>query len=574
MHILIRMLFNLTRQPIKTTMNLAKPAQPIESTKAANQLWYLLSILSFYRLVTALGLLASSPTLTKFGILGSHMPQLYTGAAAGYAIIAVFWIFTSRFFKQAFLPQVYFQFFTDLLFLTALMHASGGAQSGVAFLLVVSIIVNGLLVSQLTTYFFAALSALSILASAIYSSLSQVPVDNALTASGVMGIVFFCIAFLVNFLNHRTQENERLAIQQHAEIGQLEKLNELIVEQSQNGVLVVNEARRVLLINQRATELLTNHYRDPEESPLLIGYSSALDAALTQWQLNSNSESVNLSNLSSANHLGKSYDTQASFLTLKQSKGSVLITLTDVSSVAKALQNQKLASLGRLTASVAHEIRNPLSAINQAAQLIEELDSLTEKDIRLIHIITQQVTRMDNMVESILQLSKRGKVRPTTFELNAWLRQFAQEFCFEQSISEHCIKIKPSDATLIECDKGHLQQIMQNICANSVKYGKNQDGECKITLWLEQGIHHGQSVALCISDEGNGVPKDKQAHIFEPFHTSSSDTPGLGLYICDELARLNGIELSYQPAIYASQATKQTQAHHFRLECAVHSKNI
>lgn len=537
-------------------LNWQQPSNIAFGKGSSKQVWNLLLLLSSYRLVTAAGLFVAGATVSKYGVLGATLPELYVGAAIGYVLIAFFWLFTIFLFKQAYLPQVYFQFITDLLFLSVLMHASGGAQSGISFLLVISIAVNSILVSNITGYFFAAVSALSVLVSTIYNSLIHNGAENDFASSGLIGIVFFSIALLVNLINRRSKESERLSIRQLAAIQQLEQLNKLVLDQAQHGVLLIDRQRHVKLINQHAIDMLNPHFVPLNGSLELADYSTTLDLALSNWQL----ENKPVNNSFNISGLGQAYEVQASFSVLAKNQQNVLITLTNVSSLAKQMQAQKLASLGRLTASVAHEIRNPLSAISQAAQLLSEKKYLQQNDGRLLAIIFKQVSRMDKMVDSILQLSKRGKVVTSNIELNSFLAGFCLDFCFEHNLPTTAISYQSSNATSIACDSGHLRQILQNICHNSCKYGLNQDGELKISIWLDFiGL---ENVAICASDAGEGIADAKQNHIFEPFHTSSSDSPGLGLYICSELAELNNMELSYVPAT-------DDKPHHFKLMCKI-----
>lgn len=508
-------------------------------------LWYPLRLLSLYRLLVAIALLASAPTAITLDVLGKQNPNLYISAAISYVVIALFWVITCRKFQQAFFIQLYFQFVTDLTLVTLTMHASGGVQSGLGILLVVSIAGSCMLVRGITPYFLASLATFTVLGDALYMDLFAK--QNAYSLAATMGAAFFGVAFLTGLLSKRLEESEAIASQRTIALANLEHLNEKIIEQFQNGIVVIDKHHRILLINQKASDLINND----SNNTLLHHLSEELNNHYEQWRTSPDLHSPSIS------QPGSAYDLQAHFMELDTGNGETLITLTDISDLSKKLQDQKLASLGRLTASIAHEIRNPLSAINHAAQLLNESDNISDADQRLTDIIGQQSKRLNGMVENIMQLSRKHKATPETIPLDSWLGSFRIEFCSETGLAgKHFFLNIQTSALTTQFDASQLHQILWNLCSNSMKYGRNEQGECRIHIDCQQ-----DSQGFCyldIYDEGSGIPPEIADHIFEPFYTTHSASSGLGLYISHELCSFNHARLNY---IY-----NKDQQGRFRLE--------
>ncbi|MGM0563608.1 MAG: sensor histidine kinase [Pseudomonadota bacterium] len=495
--------------------------------------WHSLRLLSLYRLLVSLVLLAVAPSQYTFDLMGQSQPLMYTGVAISYLVLSIFWLAATHYYRYGFHLQLYFQFATDVALITAMMHASGGLSSGLGILLAVSIAAASTLVRGIMPYFLAAIATLAMLFDTLL--LGGEPSSAAYTASGALGAGLFGVALIARLLSRRLEESEALASARQRQLLSLEQLNEKIIEQFENGVIAVDADHRVQLINHTAESML----QLPSQSRAhLSALSPALDEALKSWKQSSKSPPERLQ------FIGSRYEIQPSFMTLDETTRDVLITLTDTSELAKEMQDQKLASLGRLTASIAHEIRNPLSAINHAAQLLKESPELGADDHRLTDIVTQQSRRLNAMVENIMQLSRKNKSTPEHIDLDSWLGTFRIDFCRDSGLSGRHFFLNiatPHQQTLF--DPGQLHQVLWNLCANSVKYGQSADGHTRIhidCLRDKEGI-----LKLHIYDEGPGIPGEIAGHIFEPFYTTSSASSGLGLYIAHELCAFNHAQLSY-----------------------------
>ena len=218
-----------------------------------------------------------------------------------------------------------------------------------------------------------------------------------------------------------------------------------------------------------------------------------------------------------------------------------MIILEDGTVYNQRLQQSKLASLGRLSASIAHEIRNPLSAINHAGQLLSENPDLPAEDRRLTHIIQANTARVNHIIEDILQLSRRKDSRREKLELNSWLDGYLKIFILEQSITQNTITLLPlKEPLFVFIDPSHLKQIMDNLCQNALKYGEPEAGAI-----IVQTVMLKQIPCIDVIDNGSGVSRENLSHLFEPFFTTSASGTGLGLYISKELAELNQAKLIY-----------------------------
>lgn len=504
--------------------------------RSRQSIWYPLYLLSFYRLLQVMLLIALAPTQYTYGVLGKYIPVIYNLSAALYLGFAIVIFILIRRIQQAFLLQLYFQFFVDLVLLGIMLFASGGITSGISLLLLFSLTIYCFMVRGITPYFLAAICTLIILANEVYASLTLQIYDKHLLMGGLHGVVFFGIAALTQLLSRRLDESETLANQRFVALSNLEQINELVVNRVQSGLMVIRDDRRIMLFNQKIADIFQT---SPSSKSLLINFSAQLNDCLDFWLLDKNSPNLRI------HQPGSPYALIPEFTRLHLDEPLILITIQDTSSASKQLQSQKLTSLGRLTASIAHEIRNPLSAINHAAQLLEESDALPATDVRLTTIIQQQAKRMNAMVENILQLSKKTKSTPEPVQLNTWLEQFKTQFCSDTHMPSERFKLNIAPHLIGAFDKTQLHQIVWNLCFNSTKYGKDEDGETTIHIHSSEDDTYAK---LIIFDDGQGIPSDIVEHIFEPFYTgqhNQQDSTGLGLFIAHELCSINHGKLEY-----------------------------
>jgi two-component system sensor histidine kinase PilS (NtrC family) len=497
------------------------------------QAWLILKIYFIYRFILACMLIILFHTRFGPSLLGSHDQQLFIISSGLFLLITllsgigIFWRLT-RYTAQA---QIVI--FTDIIIITLIMHASGGITSGLGILLAVSTAAGGLLVGGRCAMFFAALASLAIMAEQMYAVTTNAFDTTSYASAGMLGAAFFTIALLSFVLAKRTEKTEQLATQRKQTISKLEKLNEYIIQHLQSGIIIFNADQQVSMANATALDLLG--FSSQPETLKQIEPQLATD--FSSWRADAQR---NFFFLQAKNN--SSTEVQIHFQELPASQETLyLIMLEDMAVYNQRLQQSKLASLGQLTASIAHEIRNPLGAISHAGQLLSECPGLTVQDLRLTDIIQTHSLRVNKIIEDILQLSKRSPSKREKISISEWLTDYLAKFILENDLEEQLFSLSIADQSLSTLiDPGHLKQILDNLCLNALKYGSPEQGEIIIRSYNTQS-----ETVIEVIDSGSGIATDDIDHLFEPFFTTSSSGTGLGLYISRELAQLNQAKLSY-----------------------------
>jgi two-component system sensor histidine kinase PilS (NtrC family) len=504
--------------------------------------WKPLRLLTFYRLILASMLLVLYYGLEGNSTLGAVNPRLYTLVCSAYIGFSLVAGFTSRLRRPGFEFQTILQVLVDIAAITLLLNASGGPASGLGILLIITVATGSLLMPGRMAFLFAAIAAMAILGEEVYSTLFVgLPRDSGYTQAGLLGAALFLTAGLVYLMARRIHASEALARRRGADIENLAKLNTHIVQRLQAGILVTDHRHNIRLINDTACKLLG--INKGSEGRALAELAPALYEKLMQWRRSPDKEA---GMLKSANN-----DTgilpQFTLLGTADGMGA-LVFLEDTAAMARQAQQMKLASLGRLTASIAHEIRNPLGAISHAAQLLDESDALGKEDRRLMTIIREHTRRVNTVVENVLQLSRPVTTIPQRIAIREWLEKFMDEFVH----SGHCnsgqlsIRVHPRDIE-VYMDPSQLHQVVWNLCLNALHHAKPASMPVRLQLVCTQSdIEH--APVLDIIDNGSGIEPDMADQIFEPFYTTKSGGTGLGLYISRGICESNQARLVYQPA--------------------------
>ena len=325
------------------------------------------------------------------------------------------------------------------------------------------------------------------------------------------------------------------------DLANLAELNDYIIQHLRESIVVVDENNRIRLINESAA----NHLGSPDTSPgrSLQRVSSALAEEVEQWRRS-------IGTTPRAHILSADGSTQinVNFAPIGGDRqGPLLMFLEDTTVLAEKAQKTKLAALGRLSASIAHEIRNPIGAMSHAGQLLAESPAMGDDEHRLTDIIRTNATRVSDIVESVLGLSRRESIRPEDVDLNGWVPDFAAEFTRTLELYEGAIDVHGSDEdTLVRVDPTHLRQVVWNLCDNAVKYASEAAGVIAVELKCGKLPGTGRPF-LDIADRGPGIDPSRVDEIFEPFYTAGRGGTGLGLFISRELCECNGATLRYLP---------------------------
>lgn len=433
-----------------------------------------------------------------------------------------------------------FAIMVDSIIIAFILHTSGGPSSGLGILLAVSIAIAALGMPGRIALLSASFATLAVLTESLYSFGTEFRYDPAFTQIAMLGLSYFALAILAHDLSSRAAVSEKLAQKQGVDIANLTELNEHIIQQMETGIVVLDHDWNIRMMNDAAWSLLSM----PDTA---IGHGirevfPPLEAAIQSWKQNPNYRHHIIHTTSEGENL------QAQFAVLgDENRQGTLLFIEDASREAEAAQQIKLASLGRLTASIAHEIRNPLGAISHANQLLRESDKLQGPDRRMTEIISNNAARLNEVIENVLALSRRYTPQPEHLILLPWLTQIVEEISAVTSLSSDQIllQVTPGD-TAIDVDKKQLSQIVNSLLENAVKHFPETLESMQLTITAGRDGSSKQAY-IEITDNGRGIQADSVSKIFEPFYTTRNDGTGLGLYVAKMLCDANNIRIAYIP---------------------------
>ena len=517
--------------------NVATPAQSAIAEQAAAELrWRLLRLLNLFR--------AFAAALLLLLFLVDEPPRIVGASEAGAFVVSVLLWFGAALGFAALLGrrvpsvtgQTLLQLGVDLVAVLLLVQWSGGVTSGLGGLLIVSVLAASLLLTERYALLFAALATLALLFQQALATLEGVG-SGEWTPAALLGGIFLGSALLGSRLTRRAFDSEVLAIQRGADLARMAQLNDQVLQHLETGVLVVDEAGRLSQINAAAAAHLGIAAR--ARGTRVAASAPRLAALLDAWRAEPSR---------TPGAFASAVDGRALVPHLQPlgagDQRSTLVFLEDPRLQAERVQDVKLAALGRLTASIAHEIRNPLAALSHANQLLEESERLGDEERRFTRIIATHVTRVDDIVESVLALGRRGSARPEALELGAFVRDTVAEFAADQPGPRIALEL-PAGALEVRVDPTHLRQVLVNLLDNAVRHGVGGDASRGITV---RCIRAGRETALEVEDEGPGMSPELAVHAFEPFHSGSARGTGLGLFIARELLAANRAVLDYAPS--------------------------
>ena len=528
---------------------------PTESRAAAeSESWRVLRLFNFYRLTIGLSFTGVSLSGADLAPLGSASPILFQLAALIYAGLAVASTYTIYQRQPDFESQTTVLGFADITLITLFMHASGGIASGLGLLLLVAVAGNSLLVGKRIAIFYASVGTIAMLLEHSWSILPEfvawvfsggefwVTQDLAATYPqvGMLGLGLYITAYLGYTLATRLRVSEALAEQRGADVIKLSHINELIIQRMQSGVLVCNAAGRIHMINQAAQRFL-GLASDHSKNLALSDVASDLAIQLAQWLGNHAAKRTRTIFTSQAG-----YTLLPRFTRLTESRDTgILVFLEDMAALRQQAQQLKMAALARLTASIAHEIRNPLGALTNAAQLLGESEQTNAETKRLVKIIDEQGRRMNVIVENVTQLARRDRVNPEQLRLGKWIEEFIRQYSETVGVPREAFAQYGAEEIEVYVDPEQLFQVVSNLGQNGLRHSPPFSGTPLIKL---QGGHDADKRPyLNVIDWGRGVPEKVRESIFDPFFTTTPQGTGLGLYIARELCEGNGGALTYHP---------------------------
>ena len=424
-------------------------------------------------------------------------------------------------------------------FLTALGSELG---SGLPLLYLPTVSASAVVIrNRLLATAVAALATLAVLSDSTYQ-LQQGAIDtSAMLSAGLLSTLIFLISLLLQLIVGRMDKFEQLADSATTQVATLEELNDQVIAHMTVGVCRISPDNRLTAVNKAAMLLL--ELTDFETPVSLETVDKTLAQYVSNWRSGQHTSAMPFKIHSEGKLLmPKLISVGHDF------EPEILLFVEDYTPVTEAAQTLKLNALGKLTASIAHEIRNPLTAISHASQLMEDISDNPAEQIELCRIISNNTQRVNEIIENILQLSRREDAKRESLDLLAWLRLFIPEYEQGQAHGS-CVTLRaPEPVGTILFDPGHLRRILTNLLDNGVRHAGERTGQFTVTLELTKDIATNKT-HIDVIDAGSGVPDTMRDRLFEPFFTTSPKGSGLGLYLCRELCQSNNAALSYDRTV-------------------------
>ena len=489
--------------------------------------WRALRLFNIYRLVLAGLFTVLVLTNTLPPPLGQLNRSLFSITVLAYACAAVI---MQVFIEQRYLGRLaltYAQVMLDICAFTVMLFSSGGVTSGLGMLLVMTVVGGSILTAGRHALAFAALSSIAVIMEETYNSVANRELQTSYTQAGLLGVTFFAAALLAYFSARRLRESEALARQRAAAIRSLERLNVNVVQRMRSGIVALDAKQRIRLMNASAARMLG--VERSAEGLTLRDLLPELANRFQIWRGDGRNIALPIR--------GRGVDLTVAFSGLGAlDHEGTLIFLEDDAMLRQRAQQLKLASLGKLVASIAHEVRNPLGAISHAAELLSESEKVPSEDRRLTEIIRNHSLRVNAIIENVMNLARRESAMPESFELHPWLSEFVSEFRIRNDLPDNAVhlSVSPPDLT-VRMDRSQLQQVLWNLCENALRYSRGFP-----VIELDARIDAGSGRPyLDVIDHGPGIEPGLVERLFEPFATTEATGTGLGLYIANELCEAN-----------------------------------
>ena len=505
--------------------------------------WISLGYFNLYRIAVATLFLTLSLIYGGELNLGSYWVDLFRTVCAAYLFLAIVFQGVLRNLREHFNVQLTLQACVDIFAITLLMYSSGGFRSGLGVMLLISLIGAAIVAPRRLSFLYAALATIALLLEQGYWVLAHdLPSANFLQP-GMVAIGCFAGSGITGWLASRVVANEALARQRGRELATQTRVNQLVIQDMLDGVAVLDRDGRVVQHNPQAQRLLR------AERLLGADVASVVPRFAERW---SGWRAGEVPAGAAADFAVRGRDVGLRLHDTGTEEGFSVLFIEDTSRSRDQAQQLKLAALGRLTANIAHEIRNPLAAISHASELLNE-EKRAEDRVRLTRIIHDNTQRLERLVFDVLQLNRRDRISAERVALGPWLAEFVGEFIANASLPAERIALDPARDEAIEFDREHLRQVMWNLLRNAVRYARAEAGSVRIAL-----RSYGDRVELSVIDDGPGVPASSQSQLFEPFFTTDSKGTGLGLYLARELCGANQATLEY---------VNDMPGAHFRILC-------
>jgi two-component system sensor histidine kinase PilS (NtrC family) len=495
-----------------------------------NRQWRILLIYDLYRILSVI--------LFVGMYLYSYI--LRPNSALFFSVLTTYLMFTLIFLYfwyhriLSFEKQVFISGTIDVIAISSLLNIIGNMQAGYGILLNVTIAALSILVPGRLAIFFAALASFSLICDNVLHYIFYNQKDLAtLYYSGIYGAGFFGTALTAWYLSNWVRLSENLARHRSDELAGIQRINEYIVERLHSGIIYVDENKQIKLMNSAVRHFFNMSRNNApvnlqQISPLL---AEKFDDFLVKTPKNGQvTHSI----------IDDPYLKIHFFTTAVANNPAVLILLEDMTNIAQHAQQLKLAALGRFSASIAHELRNPLGAIAHAAQLMGDEGALNKEDSRLKQLIINNCDRMNGVIKNVLQLTRRQHSQPQINDMASFLEEFKHDFCHNNQCDLH-IKLPTNKQVFMVFDKSQLEQVLVVLCDNAMQHGRDIEGDVTIVIAVKSSAY---KILLTVSDSGPGIPPENSEDIFEPFFSTLITGTGMGLFLARDLCEINQARLT------------------------------
>jgi two-component system sensor histidine kinase PilS (NtrC family) len=510
-------------------------------------------IINIFRFILSLVFISFYFYVEKSNWLDSENAPLFFSLSLAYGLFSFTLLAISPFNSKALTYFHPLQIVIDIIFVILMMYAAGGIQSGLGLLLIITIVTASLVSNGRLSLFYAAVATIGLLLEQSYQITKWGLSASSYSQPVMLSLGCFATAWLAYSLAKRMLQSEALASARGVDLENLEQVNALITQEMQDGVMVVDHNANIRHHNTQANTLLS--LTKNSHQPLRLDESMPeIARAFSDWV---NGENAMKNSIISVNN--RELKLRFEPINHYNRQLGAVIFIQDWSQMQSVAQQAKLAALGRLTANIAHEIRNPLSAISHANQLLQEEENITAPNMRILQIIADNIGRIDQIIKDVLELNRRDRTHQENIALNPFLTDFYHQFCAVEKVPTSNFKLTLfTQEQTITFDQRHLTQILWNVCKNGWEHSRKQEHSLNLRC-VEVG---NAGLNLEISDDGDGVAEQNRSKLFEPFYTTKATGNGLGLYISRELAEANGAFLRHHAQEQGSAFILQLTSDH------------
>lgn len=504
-----------------------------------------------YRLLLSLGLFALLLFTPHDLIIGALHPFFYTIISCMYVVLCSINFLTFKFYPRHLQQQLLIYLILDLIHITLMLFLSSGPNITIILLYMVVVLVATMLLTPRKALLLTLASIIAVVYQQFFYSIFDGTQISFIGSSALITLVFISTYALGKIASKRMQFVETLAVDQRKEILQLQNIHQSMIEQLDTGFMVIDADGQIVTCNEAVRHLLDIPSKSILQQQNIGDIRESLFVQLKEHKQYALRGIFHYFQTEDASGISVQYRPIAT-----QQQQLTLLILESLQKINQHVQQLKLASLGQLSASIAHEIRNPLAAISQANELIAA-DHLDQQQF-LTKIIQKQCLRINRIIEDTLNMSRQHQTMPENISLQPWLHEFIAE---DLADIQQSIYLEMQDDVQIYFDPQQLRQVLINLIRNAIRHGHEHAPDSLVILQVWQ---LGEIVHIDIVDQGTGISEKQQQKLFEPFHSTATTGTGLGLYLSRTLCEANHARLKYIP---------QTQGACFRIECLVRSNN-